>query len=166
MQLALLFSLGSYFAPVPSAERLFYTVAPSARPLSAVVYSPGFPFPAPSPACVRRFWGGVRGQVPFPAPSPVSSSGVGGVRDRQGRPLTSRAQPPTFPARFPRIGRQFLLSRNHEGNRSWGAPSRGVFGEGVPAVVEDLDYSDYHHQGDFYSSDPYYSHSVVRPPPF
>ena len=111
-------------------------------------------------------FGGVRGQVPFPAPSPVSSFGVGGVRDRQGRPLTSRAQPPTFPARFPRIGRQFLLSRNHEGNRSWGAPSRGVFGEGVPAVVEDLDYSDYHHQGDFYSSDPYYSHSVVRPPPF
>ena len=36
------------------------------------------------------------------------------------------------------------MSRNYEGNRSWGAPSRGVFGEGATAVVEGSVYLDYH----------------------
>ena len=130
----------SSFAPVPAAERLIYTVAPSDRPFSAVGYSPG---------------------SSVPASLPVSGSGFEGVRGQQGRPLHNRANPSFYSARFPRVGRQ--VSRNYEGNRSWGAPSRGVFGEGAPAVVEGLDYLD---QGEFYTSDPYYSHSDVRQPPF
>ena len=69
----------SSFAPVPAAERLIYTAAPSGRPYSAVGLSPG---------------------SSFPASLPVSGSGLGGVRGQQGRPLLNRANPSIYSARF------------------------------------------------------------------
>ena len=71
-QPAVLFPSVSSLAPVPAAERLIYTVAPSDRPFSAVGFSPG---------------------SSLPASLPVSGSGFGGVRGQQGRPLYNRANP-------------------------------------------------------------------------
>ena len=99
-------------APVQSSQRLIYTSAPSDLPLSAVINPPG----------------------PFSLPAPVSGSR--GVQ-QQGRPLFRSTPPLDYSAR---LRRATCTSRpSHEGDRSWGAPSWGSFGEGAPTAVGDQD---------------------------
>ena len=100
-------------APVQSSRRLIYTAALSGLPYSAV-------------------------NPPVPSSLPAPVSGSRGVQGHQGRPL------------FRENTSRCLLSSSllgygtsrpsHEGDRSWGSPSWGSFGEGVPTAVGGQDF--------------------------
>ena len=125
-------------APVQSSQRLIYTTALSGVPFLAVLNPP----------------------VPSSLPAPVSGSR--GVQGQQGRPLLSRVQP-TYSARLRRA--TGTARPSHEGDRSWGAPSWGTYGEGVPTAVGGQDYLGPYHGEYYYPSDPYRSHFPLEPQP-
>ena len=100
-------------APVQSSQRLIYTAAPSGLPFSAVI-------------------------PPVPSSLPAPVSGSRGVQGQQGRPLFWSTLPDDYSAHLRRATGTPRLS--HEGDRSWGSPSWGTFGEGVPTVVGGQDF--------------------------
>ena len=98
--------------------------------------------------------------VPSSLPAPVSGSRGG--QGQQGRPLLSRVQP-EYPARLRRA--TGTARPSHEGDRSWGAPSWGTYGEGVPTAVGGQHYLGPYHGEYYYLSDPYRSHFPLEPQP-
>ena len=99
------------------------------------------------------FWSSIFGRNSSSSlPAPVSGSR--GVQGQQGHPLCSRVPPPEYSAHLRRaIG---TPRPSHEGDRSWGSPSWGSFGEGVPAAVGGQDFLGPYQSGEYYyPSDPY-----------